>query len=153
MTGGPRGRRPDEREFIRLSAPRRDICQLTAGIAVGEIDIAQFAVCPSCIRLDKLQRRRRASNLRQRLRPTRETREQLGSRVPYTNQANTATTWPQTLGCDVCSSTTPRRKSSNRVLSPRLTGGKSTFHFWSACGAAKTRLGLIQLQRLRLETK
>ena len=43
-----------------------------------------------------------------------------GGSVPQTDQAIIATTCLQRSTCAVCSSTTPRRKSSNRVLSPRL---------------------------------
>ncbi|MAD79514.1 MAG: hypothetical protein CMJ50_01545 [Planctomycetaceae bacterium] len=44
---------------------------------------------------------------------------QLSSLILQTDYASTAATWLQTSGCDVCRSTMPRRKSSNRVLSPR----------------------------------
>ena len=54
------------------------------------------------------------------VRPTREIARAMGWWVSHTNHANIATTWPQTLGCDVCRSKTPWQKSSNGVLSPRL---------------------------------
>ena len=70
-------------------------------------------------KLDKLQQRKRISNSLRCSHRCARSHERRGSFALQTACASIAAPCLHTSGCVVCSSTTPHRKSSNRVLSPR----------------------------------
>lgn len=80
-----------------------------------------------------------------------------GTRLLYTNHANTTATCLYSSGCDVCRSTTPLRKRSNCVWLPPTSNQNSSSHsFAASCfsfGGCELRKFAAQLSQFKQATQ